>query len=116
MKTHSWKQIPEEQLGPGIVRQVIHADRITIARLSLAKGSIVRRHVHHNEQITMLESGRLRFLFDDGEQIIEGGQMLQIPGDAPHAVEALEDSVATDLFAPVREDWIRGEDAYLRQS
>ena len=30
------------------------------------------------------------------------------------SVEALEDSVAVDLFAPVREDWRRGEDAYLR--
>jgi hypothetical protein len=29
-------------------------------------------------------------------------------------VEALEDSVAVDLFSPVREDWVRGEDAYLR--
>ena len=26
----------------------------------------------------------------------------------------LEDSLAVDLFAPVREDWIRGDDAYLR--
>jgi hypothetical protein len=31
-------------------------------------------------------------------------------------VEALEDSLATDLFTPAREDWIRGDDAYLRKS
>jgi len=29
-------------------------------------------------------------------------------------VEALEDSLAVDVFSPVREDWIRGDDAYLR--
>jgi quercetin dioxygenase-like cupin family protein len=39
---------------------------------------------------------------------------MQIPPDAPHRVEALEDSVAIDLFAPPRLDWIRGDDAYLR--
>ena len=39
-----------------------------------------------------------------------------IPPGIPHMVEALEDSVATDVFAPVREDWIRGDDAYLRQT
>jgi hypothetical protein len=33
----------------------------------------------------------------------------------PHAAEALEDSVALDLFSPVREDWLRGDDAYLRR-
>jgi len=29
-------------------------------------------------------------------------------------VEALEESRALDVFSPVREDWIRGDDAYLR--
>ena len=40
--------------------------------------------------------------------------MVAIPPNAPHLVEALEDSLATDLFSPIREDWIRGDDAYLR--
>jgi quercetin dioxygenase-like cupin family protein len=40
---------------------------------------------------------------------------LQIPPNAPHLVEALEESWATDLFSPVREDWIQGDDAYLRR-
>jgi hypothetical protein len=40
--------------------------------------------------------------------------MLQITPDVPHSVEALADSLAVDLFSPAREDWIRGDDAYLR--
>jgi hypothetical protein len=28
---------------------------------------------------------------------------------------ALEDTVVTDLFTPRREDWISGDDAYLRR-
>ena len=68
-----------------------------------------------NEQITTLEKGRLRFIFDDNELIVATGESLQIPSNVPHRVEALEDSVALDLFSPVREDWIRGDDAYLRR-
>jgi hypothetical protein len=30
-------------------------------------------------------------------------------------VEALEDTIVIDVFAPVREDWVRGDDAYLRR-
>jgi hypothetical protein len=30
-------------------------------------------------------------------------------------VEALEDCVALDLFSPRRDDWLRGDDAYLRK-
>jgi hypothetical protein len=30
-------------------------------------------------------------------------------------VVALEDTVVVDIFTPRREDWIRGDDAYLRK-
>jgi hypothetical protein len=33
----------------------------------------------------------------------------------PHSAVALEDTVDMDFFAPRREDWIRKEDAYLRE-
>jgi len=46
--------------------------------------------------------------------VLAAGQSLVIAGHRPHGVEALEDSVVLDVFAPRREDWIRGDDAYLR--
>jgi quercetin dioxygenase-like cupin family protein len=114
MKLYNWAEVPEEQLSPTVSRQVIHAERVTVARIRLQKGAIVPMHQHGNEQITMLERGKLRFVISGEEQILHGGETLTIPPNAPHLVEALEDSLATDLFSPVREDWIRGEDAYLR--
>jgi quercetin dioxygenase-like cupin family protein len=116
MKLHRWSEIPVEILNPLLSRQAVHCDRITLARLTLKKGAIVPRHQHENEQVTTLEQGRLRFVFDDGEVVVGQGDSLQIPSHAPHSVEALEDSVALDLFVPVREDWVRGDDAYLRRS
>jgi quercetin dioxygenase-like cupin family protein len=116
MKIHSWSSIAQEELNPTASRQVIHSQRMTIARLTLKKGAIVEKHHHENEQVTILESGRLRFEFPDEVIELLGGQVLEIPSNVPHRVEALEDSRATDLFAPVREDWLRGDDAYLRGS
>ena len=114
MTLHDWSRIEKEQLNPKVARKVIHSGKMTIARLFLAKGAIVVEHSHHNEQVTALEKGRLLFLID-GERIeLAAGQALEIPPHAVHSVEALEESVALDLFSPVREDWIRGEDAYLR--
>jgi quercetin dioxygenase-like cupin family protein len=115
MKLHVWDSIAREPLGPTLSRQVIHTDRMTVARLYLTKGAVVPRHSHENEQVTMLVKGKIVFRFDDGETIVEGGQTLQIPSNVPHMVEALEDSEALDLFSPVREDWVRGDDAYLRR-
>jgi quercetin dioxygenase-like cupin family protein len=65
--------------------------------------------------MTVLVEGLLRFIFDDQEKLLSPGQVMEIPPNAPHRVEALEDSLAMDLFAPRREDWIRGDDAYLRR-
>ena len=46
---------------------------------------------------------------------IRAGESLVIPPNVPHSVESLEDCVAVDIFSPVREDWVRGDDAYLRR-
>lgn len=114
MKLHRWSEIPREQLNPDFARQVIHAERITIARVFLRAGSAVPRHSHENEQVCVLEKGKLKFIFDDGEAVIAAGESVQIPPHAPHSVEALEESEGYDLFAPIRADWLRGDDAYLR--
>lgn len=115
MKLYQWDRIDKEQLNPLCCRQVIHAGNLTVARIHLKKGAVVPEHRHENEQITMLQSGRLRFLVDGREIVVEAGEALVLEPDLPHSVEALEDSMAMDLFAPPRHDWIRGDDAYLRE-
>jgi len=114
MKLYNWDGMPEEQMNALLGRKVIHGAHITVAKLRLAKGAVVPMHSHVNEQISMVERGRMRFVIAGEERILSPGETVQIPPHAPHTVEALEDSVATDLFSPIREDWIRGDDAYLR--
>ncbi|MCS7313915.1 MAG: cupin domain-containing protein [Bryobacterales bacterium] len=114
MKLYRWSEVAKEQMSPAIARQVIHTERMTVARVHLAKGGIVAGHRHANEQCTLLEKGRLRFTVEGESVELEAGCVLQVPANAFHQVEALEDSVAVDVFTPRREDWLRGEDAYLR--
>jgi len=115
MQIHDWNRIDKEQLNPKVIRQVIHTETMTIARLSLKQGCFVPEHSHHNEQVSMVEQGALRFVLAGNETIVKAGEMLQIPPHVPHSAEALEDSIAVDLFSPCREDWKRGDDAYLRK-
>ena len=96
-------------------RQVIHSDNMTVARVYLRKGCSVPEHSHHNEQISMMERGALKFVMGGVERVLRAGEVLRIPPHVPHSAEALEDCVAMDLFSPPREDWIRGDDAYLRK-
>jgi quercetin dioxygenase-like cupin family protein len=114
MRLYQWAEIPVEQLNPLVTRQTIHSERMTIARLLLKKGVAVPMHSHENEQISTIESGSLKFVVDGVEQVVAAGETLQIPPHVPHSAVALEDTVAVDTFSPRREDWLRGDDAYLR--
>jgi quercetin dioxygenase-like cupin family protein len=115
MQIYRWDDVENEQLNPAISRQMIHGDTMTVARISLKKGGLVPEHSHHNEQISTVERGALKFVLGGVEKIVRPGEMVRIPPHLPHSVEALEDSIAVDLFSPRREDWIRGDDAYLRK-
>jgi quercetin dioxygenase-like cupin family protein len=115
MQLYEWNRVEKEQLNPSFARQVIHGETMTVARVYLKKGCQVPEHSHHNEQISMLEQGTLRFVIGGVEKVVKAGEVLRIPPHVPHSAEALEDSIAVDLFSPIREDWIRGDDAYLRK-
>ncbi|HYY51232.1 MAG TPA: cupin domain-containing protein [Myxococcales bacterium] len=114
---HRWESMPTEQLNDRIGRRMITGDRVMVAHIYLKKGAVVPRHHHENEQITYVLEGALRFhLGENGEQQVDvrSGEVLTIPSNLPHTAEALEDTIDVDIFDPPREDWLSGNDAYLR--
>ncbi len=111
---HSWAGIEPEAMNPLVTRQYVTGTQTMLARIVLRKGAHVPRHAHRNEQVSHVLEGSLRFVVAEGEVVVRAGEILCIPPDAPHEVFALEDSVALDIFNPPRQDWIDGNDAYLR--
>jgi quercetin dioxygenase-like cupin family protein len=112
---HRWSDIPSEQINASIARQFITGERVTVARFELKGGGVVPRHAHENEQVSYVVSGALKFVFDDREVVVRGGEVLQIPPNVPHAAEVVEDCVAIDVFSPVRQDWIDKTDTYFQR-
>lgn len=115
MNLYQWDTLEAEQMNAQVSRKVIHGQNVTIARFELRKGGTVPEHSHANEQVSMVQSGVLRFVIDGREQTVGAGECVTIPPHAPHRVDVLEDSVVVDVFSPRREDWIRGDDSYLRR-
>jgi quercetin dioxygenase-like cupin family protein len=115
MTVHDWNHIPLEEVTPFFFRRVVHTGGMTIAMLELKKGGHVTLHHHTNEQVSMVHSGKLVFHIAGKEITLGPGQSLEIPPSIPHSVDVLEDSIVTDLFTPRREDWITGNDSYLRK-
>jgi len=114
---YRWDDLPREELSPLIARRLITGTGMMIAHVYLREGAIVPLHAHMNEQVTYILEGRLRFWFgDDESETLEvgAGEVLTIPPHLPHKAEALEDTLDVDVFTPPREDWLSGDDAYLR--
>jgi quercetin dioxygenase-like cupin family protein len=109
-----WRTIPLEDLNPLLQRQFVVGQEIMMARVLLKKGCIVPEHSHHNEQLTYILDGTLKFWIDGKEIVVHAGEVLCIPSNMPHKAEALEDTVDLDIFSPPRADWINKTDQYLR--
>ena len=115
MELYNWEQLPAERMNALVVRKAIHTGQMTIARLDIRKDAVVPEHSHINEQVATVDSGALLFHVGGVYQVVGAGESLVIPPNVPHSVVALEDALVTDVFTPRREDWIAGDDAYLRR-
>ena len=109
-----WDSVELEDLNPLLKRQFVVGENVMIARILLKKGCVVPLHSHHNEQVTYILEGALKFGLNGEEVVVRAGEVLCIPPNVPHQAVALEDTVDLDIFTPPREDWIAKTDAYLR--
>jgi quercetin dioxygenase-like cupin family protein len=109
-----WKSVPLEELNPLLQRQFVVGQELMLARVLLKKGCIVPEHSHHNEQLTYIVEGALKFWIDGRAIVVNAGEVLCIPAHMPHKAEALEDTIDLDVFNPPRADWINKSDQYLR--
>jgi quercetin dioxygenase-like cupin family protein len=111
-----WSTVALDKLNPLIDRQFVVGQEIMVARVIMKKGAIVPLHSHHNEQITYILSGALKFWIDGKVIVVNAGEVLTIPPHMPHKAEALENTVDLDVFNPPRADWMNGTDIYLRDA
>jgi unsaturated pyranuronate lyase len=110
----SWDSVALEDLNPLLQRHFVVGQNLMVARVLLKKGCIVPEHSHHNEQLTYVLEGALKFWIGGKIIVVNAGEVLTIPPHLPHKAEALEDTVDIDVFNPPREDWMNKTDQYLR--
>ncbi len=114
-KHHVWSKVELETLNPLLQRQLVTGTNVMLGRILLKKGCVVPLHSHHNEQLSYVIEGALKFTIHGKGTIVRAGEVLTIPPHVPHLVKALRNSVTLDVFHPPRLDWINKTDAYLRK-
>ena len=99
------KDIPLQEVFPGIKGYLVHTEHCTIADFRLREGTELPLHQHPHEQTSTVLEGRFLFEVDGEERECTAGHVAVIPGNVPHRGKALTDCRIIDVFSPVREDY-----------
>lgn len=92
---------------PGIeIKTLVHGEKTLLAEFRLTAGSDLPSHAHPHEQTGYLVKGKIRLTIGAETFDVSPGDSWCVPGGVDHRAEILEDSVAIEVFAPVREDYL----------
>jgi quercetin dioxygenase-like cupin family protein len=96
-----------QQVAEGVgLKALVHGQKTLLSEFRLEQGASIPPHRHPHEQTGYLVSGCLRIVVEDETFEAKAGDSWCISGDSEHAAEALEDSIAVEVFSPVREDYL----------
>ena len=100
-------QIPWEEVGPGLKRQIMgYDDKIMLVKVDFKEGAVGVMHNHHHSQVTYVESGEFEMTIGDQVKTIVKGDSYYIPPFVMHGCVCKHDGVLIDVFSPLREDFI----------
>jgi len=92
---------------PGIeLKTLVHGDKTLMTEFILRKGRQLPKHSHPHEQTGYLIKGHIRLVVGSETFEVLPGDSWCIPGDVEHSAEIVEDSVAIEVFSPVREEYL----------
>jgi quercetin dioxygenase-like cupin family protein len=93
----------------GIDRKtLVHGEKTLMTEFRMRKGAALPSHSHPHEQTGYLVKGRIRLSIGTEEYNAQVGDSWCVPGGVEHSADILEDSVAIEVFSPVRDDYVPG--------
>lgn len=91
----------------GIKRKtLVFGSNSLMTKFKLEKGKRLPLHKHPNEQTGYLISGHIILNIDGQNFEMHAGDSWCITGDTEHGAEVIENSIAIEVFCPIREDYL----------
>lgn len=91
----------------GIERKtLVYGEKTLLTQFQLAQGKTLPSHKHPQEQTGYLVSGHIILIIDGEKHDMKPGDSWSIKGNVEHSAEIIADSIALELFSPVREDYL----------
>ena len=87
-------------------KTLVHGDNTLMVEFLLQKNAVLPLHSHPHEQTGYLIKGRIRLTVGADVHEVMPGDSWCIPGSVLHSAEIIEESVAVEVFSPVRKDYL----------
>ncbi len=95
------------EIAEGVwMKPLVHGSKTLLSEINFEKGSTVDLHSHPHEQTGYLISGHFKLSVGDKSFEVRPGDSWCIPGGVKHKAEFIEDSVAIEVFSPIREEYL----------
>ncbi len=88
------------------MKTLVYGENTLLTRFHLKKDSILPKHSHPHEQTGCLVSGKIQLTIGQESFLAQPGDSWSIKGGVEHQARILEDSVAIEVFSPVRKDYL----------
>ena len=88
------------------MKTLVYGEKTLFTEFRLEAGYTLPRHTHAQEQTGYLVSGAIQLTIGDQTFDVKPGDSWCIPGNVEHGAEILTDSIAIEVFSPVREDYL----------
>jgi quercetin dioxygenase-like cupin family protein len=89
------------------IKTLVVGEKMLLSEFHMEKGSRLPIHAHPQEQTGRLLKGRIILSIGNEKSEILPGDCWIVPSNAEHGAEVLEESIAIEVFSPVREDYLR---------
>jgi quercetin dioxygenase-like cupin family protein len=97
-----------KEVTPGILmKTIVYGEKTLMTEFLLKKGSKLPAHEHMHEQTGYMVSGKMLLTIGKDTHEVTPGDSWNIPSNALHGAEILEDSIAIEIFSPRREEYLK---------
>ncbi|MEN6621026.1 MAG: cupin domain-containing protein [Smithella sp.] len=95
------------QAVPGVwMKTLVYGEKTLCTEFKLEAGYTLPKHAHEQEQTGYLVSGEIRLSIGDKTFDVRPGDSWCIPANVEHGAGIIADSIAIEVFSPVRKDYL----------
>jgi quercetin dioxygenase-like cupin family protein len=89
------------------VKTLVFGENMLFSEFHMEKGSRLPMHSHPQEQTGRLLKGKIILTIADKKSELNPGDCWSVPSNSVHGAEIIEESIAIEVFSPIREDYLQ---------